>query len=509
MTRSPRTGARSARAILWAFLLAAAITPAGASAQSGDDGGLTPSAYVEPGHWARTALRRLDALGLLPPGGKPGDGPVTRAEVAALFEHAVDAAPDPATRTVASRYRALFCQELPDACEPPRTWSGVLGGSRVSVGYTNVSGRLLTAEARLADILTPPTPPEPAGDVSTLGAVADASLVTPWLAARGRVRTDADGTTVEEAYLAGQWGGLGAWAGRRRLGFGYGRQTLVLQGRVAVDGAGIQTAPFRLPWALRHLGVIRFSTGLFRTDYSAPYREPWLLTTRGSITPVPWFTLGATRAAMVVVEGDDGATRLRRALEVFIGMHTVENTRDNQVASLDVRLRVPSDQVPLVVFGEWGVEDSAGAWFDVPGVIWGLYLGAVPGLEAAALGFQHTSMPRSCCGNPPWYRHAGFAGGWTDQRTPLGHSLGGHGTEWRGWSDLVLRHATATLELFGRRRGSENLYAPERVGFSRGAAVLTMLRPGASLELGGRLSYERGNAGWDETRAEISLSYLF
>lgn len=497
--------------LVMAALAALACAPTGslAAQDTGDaraDAAGRPSAYVEPGHWARTALRRLDALGLLPHGAKVGDGPVTRAEVAALLDSAAVAGGDGPGADLVATYQGLFCGEFPAACGPNRdTGSGWFTGSRGELGYLNDSGRLLTAVART---LEPIVDPEPAGDIAGGVAAADVAVTGAWAAARARATVASDGVAVQEAYGTVRWGRVGIWGGRRTLGFGYGRETIVLGGRVPLDGVGVEVAPARLPWLLRSLGPVRFSTGLFQLDHVEPWDSPWFFTTRGTVSPVKWLSLGVTRGAQIVTEPDDGWTKVRRVLEVLIGMHSVVNRRDNQVATVDVEVRSPFQAVPVAFFLEWGFEDSAGAWIDVPGVVWGLYLGAVPGAESLAVGFQHTSIAGRCCGNPAWYRHNGFMGGWADSRVPLGHSLGGHGMEWRAWTDIALPLGTATVELFERLRHSENLFVPGRQGRSRGIGIETAIRPAPRVEVGGTVAYEAGGS-WNQALLDLRVSYLF
>ncbi|HUF77116.1 MAG TPA: hypothetical protein VMM35_12600 [Longimicrobiales bacterium] len=109
----------------------------------------------------------------------------------------------------------------------------------------------------------------------------------------------------------------------------------------------------------------------------------------------------------------------------------------------------------------------------------------------------------SCCGNPPWYHHFELYDLWTAGGRPLGHLLGGHGTEWRAY---VRGSGTDTrfrleVDAFRRQRGAENLFAPERIGRShRGIAGATWAatRRGRT-ELRLDLEYERGD-GWSALR---------
>ena len=73
---------------------------------------------------------------------------------------------------------------------------------------------------------------------------------------------------------------------------------------------------------------------------------------------------------------------------------------------------------------------------------------------------------------------------------------------------MALPSGLATVELFRRRRYSENLYAPARVGPSTGVGLEGLLRPTSTLELGARVRYERGETGWEQQLVELTVAYL-
>jgi hypothetical protein len=114
----------------------------------------------------------------------------------------------------------------------------------------------------------------------------------------------------------------------------------------------------------------------------------------------------------------------------------------------------------------------------VPGVRAGAYVGALPGLPQVALGAERTSFAHSCCGNTVWYRNWRFIGGWAENGHPLGHPLGGQGVEWRAYARAALSNARVRLraDVFTRERGPENLFAPERMGSSRGGQAELQVR---------------------------------
>ena len=116
-----------------------------------------------------------------------------------------------------------------------------------------------------------------------------------------------------------------------------------------------------------------------------------------------------------------------------------------------------------------------------------------------------------CCGNPTWYRHWLFTDGWTVTGTPLGHPLGGHGSEWLGFAsaDLLDARLRLTLRAFHRDRGGENLFAPDRAGISNGAAGGAELRATSAVDVLLRAAVEKGSSGWRQSRASAAVRVRF
>src|SRR5690606_37782701 len=141
----------------------------------------------------------------------------------------------------------------------------------------------------------------------------------------------------------------------------------------------------------------------------------------------------------------------------------------------------------------------------VPTYIAGFDLAAVPGLPALAVGLEHTRFSGSCCGNPLWYRNVFFRGSWSDEGRLFAHPLGGHGREWllHARADLPAHGVLLRSELFSRRRGHENLFAPERTGLSLGGMLSMELRRGdTALRIDG--GYEDAG-GWSSHRVSAML----
>lgn len=497
--------------------------PVGAAGQIGPSSVAAP--YLAPDHWALDALRRLDALGLL--GGRydPGLAGIDRVEAAWLLGAALREAESERAEMVpvVEGYRARFAAQYPAASGRvvARPAGPARGGSEVSAGLSLGDPELLTS------VGTPPIPKQPW--VPEQPAEFAAERRDPRLAAQGsgywgRHLAAQAGVALEggEARLLGTQlvaavGPVHGWAGRRRLSIGHGDGGVIVSGSVPMDGAGISTAPFHLPWVLDRLGQLRVATSLGRLERAAPHDDPWLWLFRTTVAPHPRLILGLNRAAMAVTVDGSFDDRLRQIAYIAIGKHAAsadDNMRDNQMASVDLRYRPPLGSLPVSLYIEWGLDDSAGSWKDVPGIVAGAYLGAVPGAPWLAAGMERAHFAERCCGNIWWYRHSGFTGGWTDERRALGHPLGGHGDEWAGRLDATLFDAAALVRARGyfRDRGDENLFAPTFQGESTGGSIDVRARPRAgtlrSLELGVGIEYEAGEE-WSRVLGEIRIGVLF
>jgi hypothetical protein len=214
-----------------------------------------------------------------------------------------------------------------------------------------------------------------------------------------------------------------------------------------------------------------------------------------------------SRAAIFGGEGAQPITP-RNLTHMLIGKHgSGGSSFENQVVAADAWFRPPLPGLPLVTYMEWGFEDSAGAWKNAPGFLVGAHVPAVPGLPALWLRGEWTSFAPSCCGNPMWYRHHFYQGGWATAGVPLGHRLGGHGREWAFTAGGTAAEGRVRLAgtWLNSWRGEENLFAPDRQGTARGGRLDLELRPGrqVGLRLGGLLE-----TGPGQRRSQHGLATL-
>ncbi|MFW6079076.1 MAG: capsule assembly Wzi family protein, partial [Gemmatimonadota bacterium] len=371
----------------------------------------------------------------------------------------------------------------------------------LGTGWDERSGRLLAGTGYEGG--RPWSGPRPVPDAA---GVASAVRWTPSFGRHAGMAVepvlDGDSARLRAGYVHAAGYGVELWIGRRAVGYGVGAGgRIVFDGAVPLDGGGLRLAdPRMLPGPLQHLGPVRFDMVLSRVDDNGEFERPWLWGMRGAVSPHERVTLGLTRGIMFGGGGNTSPS-LRALAYMLVGKHAGRGGEfDNQVLALDVRWRPPFGPVPFVVYGEWGMEDSAGAWRDVPGVIVGAEVAALPGEPNAGVGVEHVRFWESCCGNPLWYRNWAFQGGWTDGGEPLGHPLGGHGEEWLAYGHADLFDARLRLRVRGflRRRGSENLFAPARESTSGGGAFEAELRAASSVEAYLSLAFESADVGVED-----------
>lgn len=437
-------------------------------------------------------LRRLDHAGLLPAGADIARQTIPQEEVTALLTAA--------QHERARRYLQRLRQELSSPDGP---------------GSLDASLRL---NYRRADNQVAPgigydsanwTGARGLDDNSRRDASARyAYRLAPWLAA---AFTQAN-RRLNEAQIVAGFNPIGAWIGRREIGYGIGEGGGLVVDAHRFDGVGVfLTRGLRLPL----IGLTRFEMHLARIDNVLNLNntqnqiEPRFWTARGSFEPLRTLRVGINRGMMFGGEGNLPVT-FSRVLENIIGIYTDDNESSfaNQVISIDVRYRLPG--IPVAAYFDWGADDAAGGWWDVPAVLAGAEVVHMDSTFDVAVGVEHVQFSVACCGNSLWYRNGWFRGSWADGNDLLGHSLAGHGREWRVFANggFIDEKLIAHAAVFERRRRKENLFAPQRAGRSTGArmgadvAVTTRVR----VVLDGEAEWADD---WDSSRWSASLRYRF
>jgi hypothetical protein len=464
-------------------------------------------------HWAHRAVARAWALGLAP-GYFPAQRSAPRELVARALHDAVELARErsPEMSAVAEGWMARFVEEFPEY-RPDAPRSPLLGG-RAGVVTEHESGRLEPAygafHIRREPFLLP--------DRDEWAGASTVAIGGRTIAAIAEVEAGTEGVRVPTWDVSASAGPLALAVGREAAGYGPARGGgIVVSGAVPMTRLQLQTVrPVHLPSVLRYLGGTTFHSSLARMPGSRHPGEPWFWTARMGFEPHSRVQIGINRAS--IFGGDSIGTPVTagNVARMFLGI--LSEDFENQVIAADGRWRLPTERVlPATVYFEWGSEDASGAWWRVPGRTFGLLL---PRLGSAwAGGAEYTRFAPLCCGNPPWYMHAGHPGGWVSRHRPLGHPLGGEGWEALAYGQGELLDARLRVDgrAFVRRRGQQgldrpertaNLYAPERAGGSWGGSLDAAWRLAPRIDA--RLSlYRDAGDGWREQSLRADVSYLF
>ena len=474
-------------------------------------------------HWAVIAARRAAMLGLAPERFAWGDGSITQASAGWVILAAADSAARadlPLRNTLQSEWER-FAHEFPGVAarlsdsdpQDQRRPAEFLTRNGIT---SSIAARVVTADNRLLPVrsldrtrenFAPPTPIGSLGDAD-LRVQVGAQLGRYAAAEVGAGRADEDWRVRDWQLVAGAKS-LGFWGGERAPDFGPGvGGGLVFDGRAAFTGGGLGlTNPVRLPWLFRYLGYARGEMFLSRVDSNAATRHPWVFASHLSITPHPRLLLGATQAFMFSGEGLPPFT-WRNFKEMFLthGIKVAGSEFENGIASLEAQWRPPLPKIPAVLYVEWGADDNHSALFRFPAVVTGLRIPSLPNAPAVSIGIERTSFAKPCSGcdgcaceyYATWYRHYVFMDGWTVDRQPIGHPLGGDGTEWLvyGRFDDARRRLRVETRGFVRDRGRFNLYSPTREGESVGGVLGAEYRLTRTIEFHVDAMAERGRGDW-------------
>lgn len=484
-------------------------------AAAAQEGLATPPAaspLLPPDHWAVLAARRAEALGLLD-SYLPAQRAVPRLVVGAALRDASERAAGRSRELheLLLSWQERFREEFPEVAmlvagdEP----SGPLRGSSAYAGYTNHLGRDAPG---LGEHPPTVTGASPLPDLS--GALAGASLAVAAgrrLALLVEPQLGPERVTLAGADLVSLWGPISVSLGRQPVGYGYSvGGGVVLSGAVAFDRLQIEsTRALRLPGTLGGIGPVSFNTFLARINEERHQGDPFFWGASVTWRPHPRFNLSVNRATPIGGGLAPEPITAEGLFLSFFGKHVAHLT--NQVVAAEFRYRLPTERlVPLTAYLEWGAEDSAGAFYNVPGQIFGLYLPALPAVPQVAAGVEYARFAPSCCGNPTWYRHVAHDGNWVLADRPLAHGLGGHGEEWMLYGQAALLGARLDLDgrIVRRERLRENLFVPGREGRSTGFAGRATWRLTPRVDAQLLLSRESGS-GWTEQALQTGARVFF
>ena len=472
------------------------------------------SPFLSPEHWSHDALERLQGAGLIDDGFDPAGAGVTRLEAYQRFREASVSAQEgaPEWLELVQAYQERFAEEFPGTARlGVEETRGPTLEATLTAGVESHQNRLQprhyreSVDAFQTRELRDHT--EPAGGMGLSVLMPTDGAVS--FGAHGTLQLPADRVSASEAYGVLLIGRVGVWGGRRALAFGSANGgSVVLSGDLPFDGAGLfMTDGVRLPGVLSHLGAFRFETAFAHLDSAGEVDNPWLFGTRLSLSPHPRIRIGLNRAA--VFGGDHTlvpAATFGRVAKTIAGIDTDEEGRANfedQIASLDLWLAPNLGSLPLVIYGEWGVEDLSESRTEQPAVTGGIRVPAFPGALWLNLGVEHTRFDAGDGTGRAWYDHRVF-GTWTDDGSVRGHELGGEGNELRVFAgaDLVDARLRIDTRVFTRNRKAGNLFAPDRMGSSKGGGLTVRWRLSPSLDLETSGVIESGS-DWTESAAFV------
>lgn len=488
-----------------ALLLLVAVNGAldAQEAEYSERGALSPT--LRASHWAVAAARRAESLGLA---GSylPAQRAVPRLAVRQALREAAERAwvLGPEAAELAAEWEHRFQREFPSVERERDSADGLL---RTPNGAIGVAAGWRSGAVRAGKGLFPPFNVETLPDRAEINAELElAASLGPMLHMLLAPEIGNDGVSGSEWDVTLGWRRFALSAGRQPVLYGSGERAVVLGSPEPWHRIQLETVQ---PLTIPVLGSAAFHTSFGRISSERHPGDPFFWTASASLRPHPRLTLSANRAALLGGSSVTTPFTLWNFVRVVGGLHTQDF--ENQVVSLGMRYRIPAERwLALTTYLEWGFDDSAGAIRDVPGYVAGIFTPAVPGVPRVSAGVEHASFAHSCCGNPPWYRHAAFPGGWAHRDLPLGHPLGGEGTESLAWTRVDFARLPLTLHAAGwlRERGPENLYTPNRQGTSRGASAEMRWWGWSRTDASVVFSREAGQ-GWGEFQLRAGITRFF
>jgi len=460
-------------------------------------------------HWASGAVGKLEAMGLL-----GGEVRVQRSLSACLFlrvlEAAAGVAEEPWVAGMVEGWRIRFDREYPglqsfSGRQSPLTLAGASAGvvlsDRRDAGAPG--GGDIFHPGRIGTIRLP--------DRTSVGLVGGAAVVVGERIGLKAVSVVEEGEFgMDELSVSAGLGSFSLSFGRAPAGYGVARSGGVVLGGATFDRVQLESrSPIGLGGVLDPLGSFGFNTFLARLNEDRHPGNPYFWGGSAVLQPHWRTTVSIFRAAMFGGAENPLPITPRYLRDMLLG-RVVNESFEDQIVSVEGRFHLPTEALtPITVYLEWGAEDAAGAWWDVPGRVVGVYLPAIPIWPVLGIGVERSTFAESCCSNPMWYRHGAFRGGWAAGDEPLGHRLGGNGQEWMafGRADLLSSGVVVEVDWVRRNRGPDNLFVPGREGRSSGNTLQLGWRTGAA-EVAASASAERAEA-WSERRISIGANYFF
>jgi hypothetical protein len=442
-------------------------------------------------HWAVEAVGRLDRL-LLLEDHLPAQGAVPLEVLETALRAAASSGDSRAAQRAAAWHRRLLAEFPGLAAE--RGAGAVLLGASAGAGARGRAGAAAPGLGEIEPHRSGALPLDDRLEPLLLGSLSGS--LGGVLAFEAVPLLTSGGVELERGGVRAGLGPFALSVGRIPVGYGPGEMGAVtLGGSVPLDAVQLGTArALRLPGAFGWLGPVSGHTFFARMKEERHLGDPYFWGGSVQLRPHRRVTLGVHRAALFGGDNpEEQPVTLRRIGDMLLGRVAGVGFED-QVVSVSLRYLLPTEALlPLTAYVEWGAEDAAGAWRDVPGQVFGLSTPALPALPELSMGVELARFGTSCCGNPEWYRHWSFHGSWASRDEPLAHPLGGDGRELSTFATFLAADGGLRLRGKGflRDRGEQNLYSPERLGRSVGGGlgVEWWIAPRTSASLTGRLEH--------------------
>jgi hypothetical protein len=281
------------------------------------------------------------------------------------------------------------------------------------------------------------------------------------------------------AYVELAAGGLALTAGRESMWWGPGfRGTLLLTDNAQpFDLVRIESSR---PWHVKWIGPM--SVHLFVTrleEDRATIPHPYLSGLRLAFRPVSQLEFGLSRTAMFGGEGRSVTADTIWDVIRARGENSADNP-GNQIAGLDVTVRIPWRRQPFALYLEWGGEDEANGTPSHPAIVAGVYLPRLLGSNQWEVRAEYAD---NTFADVPgvWYQHSIYQSGYTYHGIVIGHPMG---TDARMISAELERRITPEWSVSALYDGLQSgVFGPgetsarsggARLGYDSGARRMTM-----------------------------------
>jgi hypothetical protein len=250
-----------------------------------------------------------------------------------------------------------------------------------------------------------------------------------WLGFQARAEAvagnDGDQTgRIEETSLRLGWPQATLEAGRFAVWYGPGRHGALLFTTNAEPLVGVRIRnprPIAFPKPIGFLGAFQYDFFMARIDTGGPYPDSLVSGMHLALRPNRYLEFGASRAMHFGGKGRD--ENFSTFWSILRGQReSAENTpKGNSLASIDAKVHLPFRIQPMVLYGEWGGEDTSQRFFTRRAWLGGVFLPSIGPFRKADLRFEYSDNQQS---DPHinWYQHSQYPHQYDGQI--LGHSMG-------------------------------------------------------------------------------------